>query len=82
MVNLDQAVDKVIIFLVIIALVPGALVSYFNVSTAGWDADRVIYGLLGRNNSSHLGNTCDNLYSRSIQDDAGQGSLRSSNCSF
>lgn len=47
MVNLDQAVDKVIIFLVIIALVPGALVTYFNVSTAGWDAaTTAIWGIL------------------------------------
>lgn len=38
-INLEQAVDKVVIFLVIVALVPGAMVSYFNVSTSGWDAD-------------------------------------------
>ncbi|KYK22353.1 hypothetical protein AYK24_08395 [Thermoplasmatales archaeon SG8-52-4] len=47
MVNLDQAIDKVVIFLVIVALVPGALVSYFNVSTSGWDTATVaIWGIL------------------------------------
>lgn len=45
--NLDSMIDKVVLFLVIVALVPGALVSYFNVSTSSWDAATIaIWGIL------------------------------------
>lgn len=45
--NMDNVMDKVILFIVIVALVPGALVSYFNVTTATWDASTIaIWGIL------------------------------------
>lgn len=45
--HMDKAIDNVIYFIVIVALVPGALVSYFNVSTATWDASTIaIWGVL------------------------------------
>ena len=46
--NMDEVLDKVILFLIIVALVPGALFSYFNVSVGTWDASTVaIWGILG-----------------------------------
>jgi len=45
--SMDSIIDKVIIFLVIVAVVPSALVSYFNVTTTTWDAATVaIWGIL------------------------------------
>jgi len=65
--NLDNMIDKVVLFLVIVALVPSALVSYFNVSTTGWDADYEMIGLFHKHNHHcHLGHLGDNLHSWAI----------------
>lgn len=65
-VNLDSAIDKVVIFLVIVALVPGALVSYFNVSTTGWDADLIRFSWLKHNHNSHLGNPGNTVHNWNV----------------
>lgn len=45
--NMDAIIDKVVVFLIIVGVVPGALITYFQVSTTQWDTATIaIWGIL------------------------------------
>ncbi len=47
MADFDQIIDKVVLFLVIVAIVPATLVTYFAVDTATWDAGTIaLWGII------------------------------------
>lgn len=45
--SMEQVIEKVLVFIVIAALVPVGLLSYFAANTSGWDASTLaMWGIL------------------------------------
>lgn len=45
--SVDTAIDKVVLFLVIVSVAPTALAAFFNVTTTTWDAATIgVWGVM------------------------------------